>query len=92
MRLIGREKLHCLRGKGEQVEKWVRHWASEVTDAQWKRPADVRDQFPNAHHNGKGRFMFPVGNCKWAIHLLIAFPQGIALITDLKADDDIHGD
>ncbi len=34
--------------------------------------------------------MFPVGNCNWVICLLIAFPQGIALITDLKVEDETH--
>lgn len=90
MRLLGRERLDRLRGRSEQVEKWVRSWAAEVLDAHWKQPADVRDQFPNSRDQGEGVFMFPVGNCNWVICLLIAFPQGVALITDLKVEDETN--
>lgn len=90
MRLLGRERLDGLRGRSEQVEKWVRSWAAEILAAHWKRPSDVRDQFPNARDQGGGAFMFPVGNCNWVICLLIAFPQGVALITDLKVEDEAY--
>lgn len=90
MRLLGRERLDRLRGEDEQVEKWVRSWATEVLGAHWKQPSDVRDQFPSARHQGKGLFMFTVGNCNWVISLLISFPQGVALITDLKVENDTH--
>jgi mRNA interferase HigB len=88
MRLIGKQRLACLRG--EQIEKWVRAWVAEVMSAHWKQPSDVREQFPNARHAGQGLFLFPVGNCNCVICLLIAFPQGVALITDLKVEDETY--
>lgn len=91
MRLIGREKLNCLYGAGEQAEKWVLSWVTEVMNAHWKYPADVSAQFPNVRQGNDGRMEFPVGDCKWAISLLIAFPQGIALITALKENDNVYG-
>ena len=87
MRLIGRTKLGRLRGRGEQTQKWLLSWAGEVMNAHWRTPADVSTQFPNALHRGSGHFEFPVSTCSWRIHLLIAFPQGVALITDLKAEN-----
>lgn len=83
MRLIGREKLSRLRGKGAEVETWVRSWVAEVTDAHWRKPDDVTRQFPNARHHGKGCFWFPIGSCQLAIQLQIAFAQDVALISDL---------
>lgn len=90
MRLIGRERLDYLKGRSEQVEKWVRSWVAEVLDAHWKQPSDVRDQFPNSRHQGENVFMFPVSDCNWVICLRIAFPQGIALIADLKVENEIN--
>lgn len=84
MRLIGREKLNPLRGKGADVEKWTRSWVAEVAGAHWRQPNDVIGQFPNAHHQGHGCFMFPIGRCQLAIKLQIAFAQGIALISELN--------
>jgi len=90
MRLVGRERLDRLRGKGEMIEKWMRSWAAEVLAAHWKQPSDVRDQFPNARVQEDNHFMFPVGGCDWVICLRIAFAQDIALITDLKVADETH--
>lgn len=91
MRLLGRERLNCLFGKGEQLESWVRSWVAEVLAAHWKQPSDVQNQFPNIRHQGAGCFMFPVRDCNWVICSLIAFPQGIVLITDLKIEDATYG-
>lgn len=90
MRLIGKERLIRLCGRGEGIEKWIREWISEVLAAHWKHPIDVKDQFPNALQTGEDHFTFPIANCNCAVCLQIAFPQGIALITDtdLKAEDE----
>lgn len=87
MRLIGREKLDQLRGSGAEAERWARAWVAEVASAHWRHPGDVTDQFPNARHQGQGRFLFPIGACQLAIQLQIAFAQGIALISDLHIYD-----
>lgn len=91
MVLLGRERLEKLRGLGEQVQKWLLSWAAEITTANWKHAADVRDQFPNVQSSGQGSFVFPVADCGWKICLLIAYPQGVALITELKIEDEAHG-
>lgn len=91
MRLIGREKLCCLSNAEEQVKKWVQSWTAEVTNANWKHPAELGAQFPNVKQTKDGQFLFPVSGCARAISLLIAFPQGIALITALEKTDDYYG-
>lgn len=91
MKLLGRDKLSRLRGRGDEIEKWVRGWAAEVIAAHWKHPADIRDQFPNARHHGNGVFAFPIGQSPWTVFLQIAFTHGVALITELKANDEAHG-
>ncbi len=91
MRLIGREKLLRLRDKGAEAERWVRSWVAEVAEAHWRKPDDVTSQFPNARQRSEGYFVFPVGQCGVAILLHIAFPQGIALISDLDSNDVTYG-
>jgi len=91
MKLLGRERLDKLRGLGDQVQKWIQSWANEVTTANWKHEAEVKDQFPNVHSSDQGAFVFPVAGCGWKICLLIAYPQGVALITELKIEDETFG-
>lgn len=90
MRLIGREKLDYLRGRGGQTGKWMLSWVAEVRNAHWKSPEDVTDQFPNACYCDDGSFEFPVADCRWIIQSLIAFPQGVVLISELKVKDKTH--
>ena len=91
MVLLGRERLERLRGLGEQVQKWVLSWSAEITAANWKHAADVRDQFPNVQSVDPASFVFPIAGCGCKICLLIAYPQGVALITELKIEDEAHG-
>lgn len=91
MRLIGREKLCCLSNAEDRVRKWVQGWTAEVANANWKHPTELGVQFPNVKQTKDGRFLFPVNGCAWAISLLVAFPQGIALITALEETDDSYG-
>lgn len=91
MKLLGRERLDTLRGLSDQVEKWVQSWANEVIAANWKHEAEVKDQFPNAQNSSPGVFVFPISGCAWQVCLLIAYPQGVALITELKIKDETYG-
>ena len=91
MRLIGREKLCCLSNAEAQVKKWVQSWTAEVANANWKHPAELGAQFPNVIQTTDGRFLFPVNGCARAISVLVAFPQGIALITALEKIDGSYG-
>lgn len=84
MRLIGREKLQRLLRTDETARTWVFVWVAELADANWKKPADVSHQFPNARQSDPGRFIFPISDCNKEICLQIAFQQGIAVITGLQ--------
>lgn len=86
MRLIGRNKLDLLRGSSEAVETWLTNWVAEIRGANWKHAIDVVEQFPNARRMEEGHFEFPIGSCGWVIQLLISFPQGVVLITDLRIE------
>ncbi|MCU1090001.1 type II toxin-antitoxin system HigB family toxin [Stenotrophomonas maltophilia] len=91
MRLLGKQKLHGLISRHPDIRSWASGWASEIATANWKRPADVRTQFPRARETEPGTFAFPVAEMPIAVVLAVAFPQGIALIKDLINRDDQNG-
>jgi mRNA-degrading endonuclease HigB of HigAB toxin-antitoxin module len=84
MRLIGRERLNCLKGQSQALDKWLVIWLSELAHAQWRREAELLTQFPNARRIKEGLFAFPVGLGSHEIEVQIAFPQSIALIISPK--------
>lgn len=83
MHLLGRDKLNLLRGLDEPTNKWLTSWISEVSHAHWKQPADLLDQYPHAQQIGQGIFLFPAGTCGYAVQLMVAFHQSVALVTSL---------
>lgn len=84
MRLIGRKKLQRLMHLDNGAREWVRAWVAEVSYANWREPADINWQFPNARKSDAGQFIFPIANSDEEVYLEIAFKQSIAIITDLK--------
>jgi mRNA-degrading endonuclease HigB of HigAB toxin-antitoxin module len=84
MRLIGRERLNCLKGQSEALDKWLVSWLSELAHAQWAQAGELLNQFPTARQLQQGLFAFRVGTGTYEIEVQIAFPQGIALITAFK--------
>ncbi|MCK8688138.1 type II toxin-antitoxin system HigB family toxin [Pseudomonas umsongensis] len=81
MRLLGRDKLLPLKGKSEQIDKWISSWVSEIANANWKSPDELIEQYPNAQKVKEGHFSFCVCSSRYFIELTIAFAQGIAIIT-----------
>lgn len=91
MRLIGRSILQRTLELHPSARPWVTSWVAEVTDAQWKQPADVREQFPRARERPFGAFAFPVADTGKALVLAIAYPAGVAVIEALISRDDPYG-
>lgn len=84
MRLLGKEKLQALLGDSGQTCTWVRAWSAELASAHWKDPCDVVDQFPNSREIGSGEFVFPIIESTKEVYVKIAFPQGIAIVVDIR--------
>ncbi len=91
MRLLGKPKLQDLIARHPASKPWVSGWASEIRYATWKRPADLRKQFPRVLETASGYFLFPVAETEVAVVLSIAFPQGLALIKNFVNQDHPHG-
>ncbi|HCP54674.1 MAG: hypothetical protein CMK72_18425 [Pseudomonadaceae bacterium] len=81
MRLLGRDQLLPLKGKSEQIDKWISSWVSEIANANWKSPDELIEQYPSVQKLEEGHFSFCVSSSHHFIGLKIAFAQGIAIIT-----------
>ncbi|MGJ0489622.1 hypothetical protein [Methylobacter sp.] len=83
MHLLGRDKLNRLQKQNQNLDKWLSVWTSELLHARWWSTNDVLNQFPKAQERSNGLFLFQTEPRGYCIKVQIAFPQGIALITDL---------
>jgi mRNA interferase HigB len=84
MRLVGKEKLQRILRTDDSARTWICAWVAELSNATWKQPLDINRQFPNARQSDSIHFIFPISNCNREIYVQIAFPQGIAVITDVQ--------
>lgn len=91
MRLIGRERLASLSERNQKAAKWVAGWIGELRAAHWKRPADIRGQFPRALQRANGTFFFPVSQQHVGIDVLIDFSTSIVLISAIINIEDSNG-
>ncbi|MGE8453941.1 MAG: type II toxin-antitoxin system HigB family toxin [Pseudomonadales bacterium] len=88
MKLIGRDKL---KHGAQDVDRWLCAWCSEVAHANWRRPEDVIEQFPNVRTRPGGDFLFPIGTSGYCLLLQVAFAHGIALILEMNDFDNHYG-
>lgn len=84
MRLVGKERLQCLRNAGGQLQIWAQAWVCEVQNSQWRSANDVLEQFPRATVHSDGSFAFPVGDLHYVVRVMIAFSEGVAIVMELK--------
>ena len=91
MRLLGRDKLSCLKGQDTEIDKWLAGWMLELMRARWGDASDLLHQFPSAKELKEGVFLFPIRSAKHAIEVWIAFPQGIVLVNALIEYDESNG-
>ena len=81
MHLLGRDQLESIKGHNAEIDKWLNSWLSEFTHARWWCADDVLRQFPMTQELGDDSFLFQTGLGEHCIEVLIAFPQGVAIIT-----------
>jgi hypothetical protein len=91
VRLIGLEKLASLCERDRKTAKWVAGWIGELRVAGWKRPADIRVQFPRASRQNDGTFLFPVPQNQVGISVLIEFSQSVILIVAIRVLEATNG-
>ena len=84
MRIIGKGKLQRQLSSDELACTWIRAWVAELAYANWKRPEDVRNQFPNVRRSDTNQYIFTINNSTKEVYLKIAFQQGIAVITEVQ--------
>jgi mRNA-degrading endonuclease HigB of HigAB toxin-antitoxin module len=86
MRVIGKQKLTA--AKGDVLSRrWIACWTTEVSQAHWKRPGDVRLQFPKCREAKDGSFVFPILEGPHAVRAVFQFPIGVALILGITQID-----
>ena len=84
MRLIGRKILYREKKPELKVVKWLTSWACEVMYANWKNSKELINQYPKTNKLGKAIFIFPIGDTKFEVEIMVSFATKTVLISDLR--------
>ncbi len=82
MRLIGKEKLLCLRGINDEIDTWLSVWITELSNSSFNQ-VNLQDNFPRMVNLENSIFIFPVYSSNYSVEVILCFKRSIALISEV---------
>lgn len=83
MKLLGKKPLHGFKKKHADAKKKIEVWESEIENASWRTPHEMKQKYPTADPvGGKGAIFNICGN-KYRLWVLIDYENQIVLIKEV---------
>lgn len=80
MELIGKEILNNFIKKHADAESSLKAWMSEVDEANWETPHDVKKRFPKASIVKNKRAIFKICGNNYRLLTLIAYKTKVVMV------------
>jgi len=80
MKVVGRGVLDEFGRKHADVTSQINSWLSEVEDAQWQSPADLKRRYPHASILSDNRVIFNLKGNNYRMETKINYAMGIVLV------------
>jgi mRNA interferase HigB len=81
MRLVGRELLAGFAAQHAEIREPLRAWMSEVEEAEWRGPADIKARYPSASFLSDNRVVFNIKGNKFRIETKVSYDILVVLTT-----------
>jgi mRNA interferase HigB len=79
MRLVGKEFLAEFERRHADIKGPLAVWISEVEDADWKGPADIRARYPSASFLSENRIVFNIKGNRYRIEAKVNYEIKVVL-------------
>jgi len=83
MILHGKQKLRDFCDKYADARSPLSSWETEVEDAQWRTPQDIKNKYPKASIVDGKNIVFDICGNKYRLWVLVAYKMGIVTIIDV---------
>lgn len=80
MRVIGKLILEEFCLKHAEVRSQIDAWFSEVEEANWRNPGELKERYPSASMLGGNRVVFNIKGKKYRVLVRISFKNNIVRI------------
>lgn len=84
MKLLGKNLLHQFRDAHSDARSQIESWESEVEEAEWRTPHDIKQRYPKASIIGNN-VVFDFCWNKYRLWVLIAYRTATVLIKKIGA-------
>ncbi len=88
MELLGRGRLDDFCRGHADARSWISNWISEVEEAVWKRPSDVKEKYASASILSDNRVVFNVKGNRYRMLVQIAYNTGKVVVKKIGTHDD----
>ena len=75
MRIFSRKTLKEYWDKHEDIEQSLRSWYTDVNQAEWKTPEDIKEKYPKASFLKDSRVVFDIKGNKYRLIVRVNFPM-----------------
>lgn len=83
MKVVGAKVLTDFADRHADVRSQIKAWFSEVEDADWKNPQDIKNRYPNASLLPGNRVVFNLKGNKYRLLVRIQFDLQIVRVVKL---------
>jgi mRNA interferase HigB len=80
MKVLGRDKLVKFYKKHSNARRALEAWLSEVEDATWKTPQDIKNRYHSADFLADNRVIFNIKGNHYRLVIKVRYQNGIAVV------------
>jgi mRNA interferase HigB len=80
MRVIGKKELYEFAQQHRELAPQIDAWISEVTEAEWKSPLELKERYPQASILPMNQFIFNLKGNQYRLLATVSFKTGTVLI------------
>lgn len=80
MTLLGINKLDVFIRKHSDARGWIENWTSDVKNAKWKAPHDIKKRYASASILPENTMIFNVKGNRYRMEVQVAFQTGHVVV------------
>ncbi len=80
MILLGKQPLHDFKRQHTDAKSKIESWESEIEDASWKTPHELKQKFPTADSVGNKSTIFNICGNRYRLWVIIDYENQMVLV------------
>jgi mRNA interferase HigB len=91
MKLLGKKSLYDFKNQHTDAKNNIESWESEVEDASWKTPHEMKQYYPTADPVHSGNTIFNICGNKYRLWALMDYLNQIVLVKKIGTHKEYDG-